>query len=184
VGGAELLILLAIVLLVFGAKRVPQLGRSLGEGFRDFRKGLADAADDDDAGELRARENEDGEEPSPGEAAPGVASHAEGEGNAPSGRSRRAGDNENVWEKMFGIGFQELLIIVFLALIVLGPGRLPQMARELGHFVSEARSSLDDFRDELSFEEEEEADEVQLELEESREERAPSKRQDTQHQEL
>jgi sec-independent protein translocase protein TatB len=85
---------------------------------------------------------------------------------------------------MFGIGFQELLIIVFLALIVLGPGRLPQMARELGHFVSEARSSLDDFRDELSFEEEEEADEVQLELEESREERAPSKRQDTQHQEL
>jgi sec-independent protein translocase protein TatA len=82
-----------IVLLVFGAKRVPQLGRSLGEGIRDFRKGLAD---DDDAGELRARENEDGEEPSPGEAAPGVASHAEGEGNAPSGRSRRAGDNENV----------------------------------------------------------------------------------------
>jgi Tat protein translocase TatB subunit len=70
---------------------------------------------------------------------------------------------------MFGIGFQEVLIIVFLALIVLGPGRLPQMARELGHFVSEARSSLDDFRDELSFEEEEEADEVQLEVEDPRE---------------
>lgn len=85
---------------------------------------------------------------------------------------------------MFGIGFQELLIIVFLALIILGPRRLPQMARELGHFVSEARNSLDDFRDELSFEEEEEADEVQLELEESREEGTPSKVQDTQHQEL
>jgi Tat protein translocase TatB subunit len=86
---------------------------------------------------------------------------------------------------MFGIGFQEVLIIVFLALIVLGPSRLPQMARELGHFVREARSSLDDFRDELSFEEEEEADEVQLEVKETKEERAPSKKhQDTQHQEL
>jgi sec-independent protein translocase protein TatA len=86
-GGAELLILLTIVLLVFGAKRVPQLGRSLGEGIRDFRKGLAeDAADDDDAGELRAGEDRDGEEPSPGEAAPSVASHAEGEGNARVGR--------------------------------------------------------------------------------------------------
>jgi Tat protein translocase TatB subunit len=85
---------------------------------------------------------------------------------------------------MFGIGSQELLIIVFLALIILGPRRLPQMARELGHFVSEARSSLDDFRDELSFEEEEEADDVQPELEESREEGTSSERQDTQHHEL
>ena len=83
---------------------------------------------------------------------------------------------------MFGIGFQELLIVVFIALIIFGPRRLPQMARELGHFVSEARSSLDDFRDELSFEEEEEADEVQLEPEESREERTSSKNPHTGHQ--
>jgi sec-independent protein translocase protein TatA len=85
-GGAELLILLTIVLLVFGAKRVPQLGRSLGEGIRDFRKGLAEEAADDDAGELRARENEDGEEPSPNEAGPSVASDAEGAGNARVGQ--------------------------------------------------------------------------------------------------
>ena len=49
-GGAELLILLAIVLLFFGAKRVPQLGRSLGSGVRQFRQGLsqADSGDDKD----------------------------------------------------------------------------------------------------------------------------------------
>jgi sec-independent protein translocase protein TatA len=81
VGAPELLILLTIVLLLFGAKRVPQLGRSLGEGIRDFRKGMAEAAADDDAPELRDRENGDRKEPSPSEAAPGVASHTEGAGN-------------------------------------------------------------------------------------------------------
>lgn len=40
---AELLILLTIILLVFGAKRVPQLGRSLGKGIRESRKGAAEA---------------------------------------------------------------------------------------------------------------------------------------------
>jgi sec-independent protein translocase protein TatA len=49
-GGAELLILLAIILLFFGARRVPQLGRSLGSGVRQFRQGLsqADSGDDKD----------------------------------------------------------------------------------------------------------------------------------------
>jgi sec-independent protein translocase protein TatB len=85
---------------------------------------------------------------------------------------------------MFGVGMQELLVIGLIALLIFGPHKLPQMARDLGRFVSEARNSLDTFRDELSSEEEEEADEVQLEVEETKEERAPSKRQDTQYQEL
>jgi sec-independent protein translocase protein TatB len=85
---------------------------------------------------------------------------------------------------MFGVGMQELLVIGLIALLIFGPHKLPQMARDLGRFVGEARSSLDTFRDELGSEEEEEADEVQLEVEETKEERAPSKRQDTQYQEL
>jgi sec-independent protein translocase protein TatB len=85
---------------------------------------------------------------------------------------------------MFGVGMQELLIIGLIALLIFGPHKLPQMARDLGRFVSEARNSLDTFRDELSSEEEEEADEVQLEVEETKEERTPGKRQDTQDQEL
>lgn len=44
-GGAELLILLAIVLLIFGAKRVPELGRSLGRGITEFRKGTSEEVD-------------------------------------------------------------------------------------------------------------------------------------------
>jgi sec-independent protein translocase protein TatA len=50
-GGAELLILLAIILLFFGAKRVPQLGRSLGSGVRQFRQGLAQADSGEDKDE-------------------------------------------------------------------------------------------------------------------------------------
>lgn len=54
----ELLILLAIILLFFGAKRIPQLGRSLGSGLQEFRKVTAEA--DKDQGEVR--EGNKGEE--------------------------------------------------------------------------------------------------------------------------
>jgi len=58
-GGAELLIILAIILLFFGAKRVPQLGRSLGQSLREFRQGAA--AED---GEVKQLPDKDGEKPS------------------------------------------------------------------------------------------------------------------------
>ena len=39
-GGVELLIILAIILLFFGAKRLPELARSLGRGKREFQQGI------------------------------------------------------------------------------------------------------------------------------------------------
>ena len=39
-GGTELLIILAIVLLLFGATRLPKLGKGLGQSIRGFKKGL------------------------------------------------------------------------------------------------------------------------------------------------
>ena len=87
-GVAELFILLAILLLVFGANRLPQLGRSLGKGIREFREGIS-GHDDEDI-ELQAHRNEaEGENPSPSEAEAalgGVESCAEGEGNARTGQ--------------------------------------------------------------------------------------------------
>ena len=40
VGIPELLIILLIVVVIFGASKLPQLGRGFGEGIRNFRKGL------------------------------------------------------------------------------------------------------------------------------------------------
>lgn len=39
-GSPELLILLAIVIIIFGASRIPQLGSALGKGIQNFRKSL------------------------------------------------------------------------------------------------------------------------------------------------
>jgi sec-independent protein translocase protein TatA len=42
----ELLILLVVLLLVFGAKRLPEMGRSLGKGMREFKDGISGLEDD------------------------------------------------------------------------------------------------------------------------------------------
>jgi len=56
---------------------------------------------------------------------------------------------------MFGIGGQEIVIIALLFLVIFGPSKLPQMARDLGRFVSEARRSIDEFKEELTTESDE-----------------------------
>jgi sec-independent protein translocase protein TatA len=47
-GPWELLIVLAVVLLIFGPKRLPQLGRSLGRGAREFKNSITGRHDKDD----------------------------------------------------------------------------------------------------------------------------------------
>jgi len=39
-GVQELLLILVIILIVFGASKLPQLGKGLGEGIRNFKSGL------------------------------------------------------------------------------------------------------------------------------------------------
>jgi sec-independent protein translocase protein TatB len=79
---------------------------------------------------------------------------------------------------MFGIGPQKLVVVALIVLVVFGPRRLPQMARELGRFVSEARHSIDEFKEELSYEE---VNELRRDVQESKNERAPSEDPDTRH---
>ena len=45
VGVPELLIILVVVLLVFGSKKLPELARSLGQATKEFRKGTRDSSD-------------------------------------------------------------------------------------------------------------------------------------------
>ena len=44
-GATELIIILLIVVLLFGARRIPDLARSLGEGIKNFRTGIKSAED-------------------------------------------------------------------------------------------------------------------------------------------
>ena len=44
-GPFEILVILLVVLLLFGAKRLPEIGRALGEGIREFKKSLKDAGE-------------------------------------------------------------------------------------------------------------------------------------------
>lgn len=53
---------------------------------------------------------------------------------------------------MFGIGFPELLLIMALALIVLGPKRLPDIARALGRGLAEFKKATNELKQ--TFEEE------------------------------
>jgi Tat protein translocase TatB subunit len=50
---------------------------------------------------------------------------------------------------MFGIGMQELLIILVVALIVVGPKRLPEVAKSLGRGFAEFKRTADDFHSSL-----------------------------------
>ena len=42
IGPMELFIILVIVLVVFGAKRVPEIGASIGKGIREFKRNISD----------------------------------------------------------------------------------------------------------------------------------------------
>lgn len=44
-GSGELLIVFAVIFLLFGASRLPNLARSIGQAQREFRRGLRDGAD-------------------------------------------------------------------------------------------------------------------------------------------
>lgn len=48
-GPQELILILLIVLVLFGASRLPQLGKGIGQGIRNFKQGLNEEEDDSEA---------------------------------------------------------------------------------------------------------------------------------------
>jgi len=50
---------------------------------------------------------------------------------------------------MFGIGMQELLVIGIVALLVVGPKKLPELAKTLGRTLSEFRKTADDLTEDI-----------------------------------
>ena len=83
IGPLELLIVLGIVLIIFGPKRLPSLGRQLGAGMREFKDSISRKSDDDeddDGADSRRQATaalgrpEDEPEPPPKSVSDGVAS--------------------------------------------------------------------------------------------------------------
>lgn len=64
---------------------------------------------------------------------------------------------------MFGIGLPELILLMAIALIVLGPDKLPQIARILGKTLGEIKRATEEVRESLQ----KEALDVQQELKEA-----------------
>jgi sec-independent protein translocase protein TatA len=60
IGPLEIVVVLIIALIVFGPKRLPELGRSLGKGIREFRGSLGGNDEDDEDDPASQREIEAG----------------------------------------------------------------------------------------------------------------------------
>ncbi len=56
--GPELIVIVAVIILLFGARKLPELARSLGASAKEFRKGLDDGGDDTTVTEASAETSE------------------------------------------------------------------------------------------------------------------------------
>jgi len=65
---------------------------------------------------------------------------------------------------MFGIGMQEIILVLLIALIFLGPKRIPEIAKSLGKALREFRKASSDLREEIEKEIEDTKDEIEKEL--------------------
>jgi sec-independent protein translocase protein TatA len=67
IGPMELVILVVILLLVFGSRRLPEMGRSLGKGMREFKDSVTgkdeEPEQEEETPELTARAVEEDEQP-------------------------------------------------------------------------------------------------------------------------
>jgi sec-independent protein translocase protein TatA len=54
-GPTELLLILLIVIIIFGARKLPDLGKSLGDGIKNFKKSMNTKEDDDKTSKKNSR---------------------------------------------------------------------------------------------------------------------------------
>ncbi len=58
-GTQELIIILAIVFLIFGAKRLPELGSGIGKAIKNFRGGMKSIAEETDEASVKSEEKKE-----------------------------------------------------------------------------------------------------------------------------
>lgn len=65
IGGQEMLIILVLVVLLFGAKKLPEVMRGMGQGIREFRKASREILDSDTKSSVNVLSDETGNESEP-----------------------------------------------------------------------------------------------------------------------
>jgi sec-independent protein translocase protein TatA len=67
IGLPEIIIVLVIVLLIFGPKRLPEMGRSMGRGIREFKNSITGNDDEDEPKVIERAKQEESAKPLEGE---------------------------------------------------------------------------------------------------------------------
>ena len=144
------LIVLVIVMLIFGTKKLRNIGADLGGAVRGFKDGMREG------GATRRAES-----PPHRRRSPARRSKAKSRARA-STRSEHADRGRTpfhkapprrlfvLWRDMFDIGFSELMVIGLVALIVIGPEKLPRVARTVGHLAGRLQRYVSDVKADIN----------------------------------
>jgi sec-independent protein translocase protein TatA len=57
-GAGEIILILLVILILFGAKKIPELAKGLGKGMSEFKKGLKDVEDEIKSGDKKEDKTE------------------------------------------------------------------------------------------------------------------------------
>ena len=126
----QLAIVLLIVVLIFGTKRLKSIGSDLGGAIKGFKKSMDT---DDKPSEERQKHLENEEQ----------------DAEFPERRRTRAATPSYAVATMFDVGFQEIVLVSIIGLLVLGPQRFPKVAAEIGKWVGRARRTATQLRRQL-----------------------------------
>jgi sec-independent protein translocase protein TatA len=58
IGLPELLFIFLLIILLFGSKRLPELGKAIGQGLREFKKAISSAAEEEEKEEKEEKKEE------------------------------------------------------------------------------------------------------------------------------
>jgi sec-independent protein translocase protein TatA len=60
IGLPELLFIFLLIILLFGSKRLPELGKAIGQGLREFKKAISSAGEEEEKEEKKEEKKEEG----------------------------------------------------------------------------------------------------------------------------